>query len=126
MRYLLDTNVLLWYLEGRRDKLSKEIVDLIDNPKNIVYSSVVNYWEISIKNKIGKLNLKITLNKLVKNKFEKIEVKMNHVLANHKLKNIHNDPFDRILISQAQSENLTIITSDKKFKKYKVKLLLIQ
>lgn len=87
--------------------------------------SVASLWEITIKNQIGKLTLGISLEELFayaeRNRIEIIQITYDHLLTISKLPGHHSDPFDRIIISQAVSENLTLISRDKGFKKYKIK-----
>ncbi len=121
MRYLLDTNIFLWWLNDDK-KLKQVYRRLISNRDNIVLVSVASAWEISIKQKIGKLNLKSTLQTCFeKYDFEILAITFNHILMLDRLPLYHRDPFDRILIAQAKSENLTLITADPQMKKYNVK-----
>jgi PIN domain nuclease of toxin-antitoxin system len=82
-------------------------------------------WEITIKNQIGKLTLGLSLEELFeyadRNRIEIIQISYEHLLTLSKLPIHHNDPFDRIIISQAIAENLTLVSKDKGFKKYKIK-----
>lgn len=121
--YLLDTNIFLWWLHGDR-KLADSVRKLISNPVNRIMVSVVSGWEISIKHSAGKLPLKTTLKRCFEiSEFEVLSISLNHVLRLEKLPLHHKDPFDRLLISQAKAENLTLITSDEKIWKYKVDVL---
>lgn len=123
MRYFLDTNIFLWWLNDDKN-LKKEVREIIENPLNQIFLSVVCAWEISIKHRSGKLPLRTTLEKCFKDlSFELLNIKLDHILRLNKLPLYHKDPFDRILIAQAKTENLTIITTDKKILKYKVKTL---
>ena len=123
MRYLLDTNIFLWALNDD-PKLKYNIRKVLEDPKNEVYISVVNGWEISIKNRIGKLPLKTKLEECFKKSdFKVLDISLEHIFQLDKLSRYHNDPFDRILIAQAKVEGLTLITSDQKIWKYKLKLI---
>lgn len=118
MKYLLDTHIFLWWLV-EDSKLSLEFKSIISNPKNIVFLSVASVWEISIKVAIKKLNLKVPLNDLFTNlEFEILPIMLDHVLKLHLLPPLHKDPFDRMLIAQAQFENLTLLSDDEKIKLY--------
>lgn len=125
MRYLLDTNILLWWLEDDK-RLKNPIRQIIGNEANQIQISIVSGLEISIKNKLGRLPLKTKVKDIFKiSGFLILDINLNHVTELDKLplhKN-HKDPFDRILISQANAENLTLITSDQKIWKYKVSLI---
>lgn len=122
MRYLLDTNIFLWSLNDD-NRLKKSIRKILEDPLNEIYVSVVSGWEISIKHKLGKLPLKTTLPECFeKSNFQILNINLEHILQLDKLPLHHKDPFDRILISQAKAENLTLITSDEKIWKYKQSL----
>lgn len=124
MRYLLDTNIFLWSLNDDK-RLKKQIRKILEDPLNEIFASVVNGWEISIKHKIGKLPLKTTLFKCFeKSSFKVLNINLEHILQLDKLPFHHKDPFDRILIAQAKVESLTLLTSDQKFKKYDLRLIL--
>lgn len=123
MRYLLDTNIFLWSLNGDR-KLKAEAKEVIKDSRNQIFVSIASAWEISIKNRAGKLPLKTTLDKCFEvSNFELLNINLDHVLKLDKLPPYHKDPFDRILISQAKTEGLTLITSDQKIWKYNIDVL---
>lgn len=123
MRYLLDTNIFLWWLNDD-NRLKKSFREAIGDSSNQIITSVASAWEISIKSKTGKLPLKTTFIECVeKSEFEVLNIDIDHVRKLDKLPPIHKDPFDRILIAQAKAENLTLITTDEKIKKYDVKTL---
>lgn len=117
MKYLLDTQILIWWIEGS-NRLSKGIKDLIESD-NIKYVSVASFWEMVIKKQIGKLKLGKSLNFILQNlDFDILDIKLEHILKLDGLKRIHKDPFDRIIISQAFEEKCILLTSDKTVKKY--------
>lgn len=123
MHYLLDTNIFLWWLDKDR-KLKDAVQQIIKDPRNQIFVSVASGWEISIKNRAGKLPLKTTLKTCFEiSGFEVLDMNLDHILKLDKLPLYHKDPFDRILIAQAQVEHLILITNDKKIWKYKVDLL---
>lgn len=125
MRCLVDTNIFLWSLNGDK-KLKAEIKEIIENPKNQIFVSIASAWEISIKNRAGKLPLKTTLSKCFEIlDFEILDINLIHTLEFNRLPlhKDHRDPFDRILISQARVENLTLITTDEKIWQYDLRLL---
>lgn len=125
MRYLIDTHIFLWWLNGDK-KLKTPIRAIIENKENQIVVSVINGIEISIKAKGTKIKLSATVKRMFEiSGFKVLDVSLNHVLELDKLplyKN-HKDPFDRILISQARVENLTFITIDEKIWKYDLPLL---
>ena len=119
-RYLLDTHILLWWLEDDK-RLKKPIKDLISDEQNHIFASVINFWEISVKNRKDKLPLKSSLKIIIKEtKFEILNVNADYVLALNSLPPTHGDPFDRLLIAQAKTEKLKLITTDSKIWRYKV------
>jgi PIN domain nuclease of toxin-antitoxin system len=123
--FLLDTHTILWYLKGDKN-LSKKVQKIIDS-KSICYYSIISFWEIAIKQSLGKLQLEMSIgfleNYCKKIGFEKIDLKINHIEQIELLPFIHKDPFDRILISQAITENLTILSKDENFEKYPVSVI---
>jgi len=124
VRYILDTNVFLWALNNHK-RLKTSVKEIIVNPDNEIFVSVVSAWEISIKLKTNpRFKLRTSIKKAFElSGFEILDINFMHVLDMHKLPLYHKDPFDRILIAQAKVEDLTLITADAKIKKYKVKTL---
>ena len=126
MAYLLDTHTLLWFENGNK-LLSKNVKNIIVNSPDKKYISIASLWEIAIKVNLSKLQLHISFKELIKeiekNNFIILPVETKHLFILSELKLHHNDPFDRIIISQAKSENLIILTKDTLFKKYKISLL---
>lgn len=125
MLYLLDTHILLWWL-SENENLSSKAKKLIANPENTIFVSSASAWEIAIKKALGKLSSPDNLEKtLQENNFIPLDVTIPHALAAGKLPPYHQDPFDRMLATQSKLENLTLITHDRIFKKYKVKNILV-
>ncbi|MCG2809945.1 MAG: type II toxin-antitoxin system VapC family toxin [Candidatus Aminicenantes bacterium] len=126
MSFLIDTHALLWYISGNK-KLSEKAIAIIENTKNIVFVSKASLWEIAIKISLGKLQITMpfeTLELFLKeNDLEVLDYNFSHLNILLTLPFHHSDPFDRLIISQAISENLTIITNDRSFQDYQVKLL---
>ena len=121
--YLLDTHIFLWSLDETK-RLTKEVAKILKDPRNRIFVSVATAWEISIKQKKGKLPLKTTLEECFrKSNFEILEIKLPHILQLENLPSYHRDPFDRMLVAQAIVEKLMIITEDEKIKKYDVSVL---
>ena len=113
-RLLLDTHVLLWWLCDD-PQLGKSSRQIITNPKNQVYVSAASTWEISIKKSTGKLTAPEDMDAIVESEgFEKLPITLFHGDQAGSLPKLHKDPFDRMLIAQAQSEGLTIVTNDEK------------
>jgi PIN domain nuclease of toxin-antitoxin system len=124
MLLLLDTHVLLWTIfEPKKlsDTMRTEIVDT----HNVVYISMVSLWEIAIKQSIGRLSIPDVFFDAVykKSGFEVISLGPKHVEQYRTLPLYHRDPFDRMLIAQAHTEKLTLVTSDEKILQYDVSIL---
>jgi len=123
MRYLLDTHTALWLFEGN-EKLPQRVQDIIYYAENEIYISVVSAWEVAIKVSLNKLDftggVAIFLSEIEANNIKLLVVKSDYVKTVEKLSFIHRDPFDRLIISTALAENLTIITIDENIQKYDV------
>ena len=126
MDLILDTHTFLWFIDGNHE-ISTIVKNKITNPKTVKYISIASIWEIAIKLNIGKLHLDFDFEKIgeiiYQNGFEILDLSLNHILDLTNLENHHKDPFDRIIISQAKTEKLGIITKDSNFKYYKVKTI---
>jgi PIN domain nuclease of toxin-antitoxin system len=123
MSYLLDTHTLLWWLTDN-PTLSNEAVKIISNPESIIFISSATAWEISIKKAIGKLSAPDDLEEAIKhNNFIPLLITIEQGILAGKLPPYHNDPFDRMLIAQSITNNLTIITRDSKFSLYQIKII---
>ena len=128
MRLLLDTHTFVWWRD-KPDKLSIKAYDAISSPEKEIFLSTVVAWEIQIKLAIKKIELKWPLEKSIDversaNGFRILPIALDHALYIEKLPlSDHKDPFDRMLISQAMVEDMTIVTADRKFQEYDVKLL---
>lgn len=120
MKLLLDTHVLLWWLDDLA-LLSAGARQAIENEKNTVYVSAVVAWEIVIKRRLGKLNFAHDVTTiLMSNRFEPLPITLSHVLAIDQLPNHHGDPFDRVLVAQALHEGLTLVSRDPEIQRYPV------
>lgn len=123
MNLVLDTHVLLWWLDDS-PSLSKKGRYAIADPQNVVVLSAVVIWEIRIKQALGKLTIAPTFYDVVKNEgFEMLSITSDHAYAVGDLPMHHRDPFDRMIIAQAKSEGLIVVTHDIIFKKYGVPIL---
>ena len=123
MNLLLDTCVLLWWLDNP-DLLSKEASTAIKDPDNQMIVSVVSVWEIAIKKTLGKLESPDNLKEVIADaEFELMPIDYEHAWQVKDLPSHHRDPFDRLLVSQAQIERLTLVTRDPKLKVYNVPIL---
>ena len=131
MKVLIDTHVFLWfYLEPQRIKKNAHNF-LHDTLSNEIFVSHVTAWEISIKYGVGKLKIPDVPEIWVPDRigragFLHLPIEIQHTLRVYNLPPHHKDPFDRLLISQANVENLTIVTEDPNFSKYQVKVSNLQ
>ena len=122
MRLLLDTHALLWWIAG--EPLGDAASDAIADPGNSVAVSAATAWEIAIKRSLGKLRFDVDLeHELRINGFSPLAVTVGHALRAGALEAHHRDPFDRMLVAQAQLEERTIVTRDAVFARYDVPVL---
>jgi PIN domain nuclease of toxin-antitoxin system len=118
MNILVDTHVVLWWLDDPK-KLSGQAHQLIESLENNVFVSAAVVWEIVIKKSIGKLKAPDNLLEMLKDEgFIWLPITEQHALRLEQLPPIHQDPFDRIQIAQALTEGFTLITKDKKIVQY--------
>ena len=126
MTYLIDTHILIWYAEND-SKLSRNTVEIISNLENQIYVSHASLWEITIKKGLGKLDYPDSIPQmsyfLNLNIFSVLDFDFSHYKKYLELPLYHNDPFDRMLIAQAQAEDFTIITQDEKFRNYDISVI---
>ena len=119
MKLLLDTHILLWCASGI---LNKKTAQYILNPGNIIYFSPASIWEVVIKRDLKRDDFNVDPYRLytglLENGYEEISITAYHTLAVGSLPPIHKDPFDRILLAQALSEGISLLTHDEKFVKY--------
>lgn len=118
MKVLLDTHVLLWWLEGG-DKLSRRVRNLIASPRNVVVVSAVSAWEISVKSAAGRLDAKPLLEnferELEQEGFTELPITARHAVLAGVVAFPHKDPFDRMLVAQAQIEGVPLASKDDLF-----------
>ncbi len=118
--YLIDTHILYWYINND-DRLSEDISHIISTQSG-VYVSICSFWEMAIKNNIGKLTLPLPIKDIMsaceKNDISVLPIKAEHIELLSSLPFIHRDPFDRMLISQSIYEGLTLVTADENILKY--------
>ncbi len=123
MNLLLDTHALIWALENN-PTLSEPARNAIIDGNNIVFVSAASVWEMSIKKAMGKLDVPDNLDEEIKlHRFTLLDINAEHAELAGQLPDIHKDPFDRMLIAQANIEKLTLISRDKLIAEYKVKLI---
>ena len=127
MRILIDTHAWIWWL-SQPTRLKAEAVTLLSDPATTAYLSAASVWEIVIKHGLGKLTLPAAPEVLVpramaEDGFVALAIEHRHVLQVAQLPPVHRDPFDRVIIAQAQVEGLPILTADETFSSYAVTVL---
>jgi PIN domain nuclease of toxin-antitoxin system len=127
MKLLLDAHVLLWYLSGD-SRLNPTSLAILDDDRNAKWVSTATLWEIAIKVGLGKIQLGQPFEQLFpmllrKNEFGILDISIGHLSQLLTLPGIHKDPFDRILVAQAASESLTIMTTDTNIAKYSIPVI---
>jgi PIN domain nuclease of toxin-antitoxin system len=124
VRLLLDTHALLWFLAADR-RLGGHARDLIEAPANTVMISIVSLWEIALKSRLGKLviDLGAVLDAVRRTDFISLELKESHLRSLGSLPIVaeHRDPFDHLLIAQAQTEDLIFLSTDAWVRNYPVR-----
>ena len=122
-RLLLDTHVVLWWLSDDQ-RLGQEARRLIANPGNHVAVSAASVWEMAIKSSIGKLSVPDGLEEaILVCGFKPLSITLEHAARVGDLPLLHRDPFDRMLIAQAQLEGLDLLTADAGLRAYSVKVV---
>ncbi len=127
MKYLLDTSVWLWSLTGS-DRINSKGLQVLAGGTDDLYLSAASSWEIAIKSAIGRLHMPEPAATYVPKRMavqgiRPLPISLAHALAVAELPRHHNDPFDRLLIAQAQAEEMVILTADRAFQRYRVNLL---
>lgn len=126
MDLLLDTHTFIWFLNGD-NQLPVSVKNLIADTSNNCFISITSIWEMAIKSSLNKLELQGDFNQIAgflsDNDIEILPVTFEHIQRLLQLHFHHRDPFDRIIIAQALSENLTIATKDSVFQEYRVNII---
>jgi PIN domain nuclease of toxin-antitoxin system len=127
MRLLLDTHTFIWW-DSHPEKLSQTALSLLQDQSNTLILSVVSVWEMQIKLQLGKLKLNLPLSELIEsqqqiNNLQILSVSLAHALALDSLPNHHNDPFDRLLVAQANVEDVFLVSKDAKIAQYSLQLI---
>jgi len=122
VKLLLDTQCWLWWF-AEPERLNEEAIAHIADEMNELWFSVASIWEIGIKNAIGKLPLPEPIDSYISSRMVQLGVQYLEIRAPHALRAAalplhHRDPFDRMLIAQAQIEDMTLVSADSMFKQY--------
>ena len=119
MRYLVDTHALLW-ARSAPDRLSPRTLALFEDPGSALFVSIASLWECAIKSTIGKLVVPADFYRSIAEDYEILGIEVAHIEAYASLPLHHRDPFDRLLVAQAQLADLTVITRDRHIPLYAV------
>jgi PIN domain nuclease of toxin-antitoxin system len=128
VRVLLDTHAFLWWVSERGAKLSERARELLSDGSNDVIVSMASVWEMSIKVGVGRMDLPDAIERYVPDRlrhhgFDLMPIDLRHAFRAGDLPRIHGDPFDRMLIAQAQLEGLALITADPAIGRYDVETI---
>ena len=124
MRLLLDTQIFIWW-DSEPERLPTRLLSLCEDPTNTLLLSIASVWEMQIKSQLGKLDLDHPLGEIIeehrhRNLLVLLPIELMHVLALQQLPFHHKDPFDRLILSQALTEELTVLSVDSMFAHYPV------
>ncbi len=122
MKILLDTHILLWHLTDN-PKPSHANSQLIEDPQHQKFFSMASLWEIAIKSSLGKLQIQQPIDMIVPQEVIILDIRLHQVKQVQELPFHHRDPFDRLLMAQAISEQLIIMTDDEWFGNYPMELI---
>lgn len=127
MKLLIDTQCWLWWF-AEPDRLKQGTIDQIVDEKNELWFSVASVWEMGIKVGLGKLPLPEPIDRYLASRMKELgtrslEIRADHALQAARLPLHHRDPFDRMLIAQAQVEGMVIVSADRMFALYDVEIL---
>ena len=127
MKIVLDTHTFIWW-DSEQTKLSATALRHCQDQANTLILSVVSVWEMQIKHQVGKLTLKLPLADIINaqrmtNDLEILSIHLPHVLALENLPVHHRDPFDRLIIAQANVEGAIVLSCDPLFKNYPITVL---
>ena len=127
MKALLDTHVFLWWITDDQ-RLSFQVREIIADGTNEILFSAASGWEIAIKTRLGRLQLPddpeiFIPEQLELNAIEVLPVQIGHALHVYRLPSHHRDPFDHLLIAQAQLEKLPILTADPQISRYPMEVI---
>ena len=130
LNLLADTEIFIW-VASEPNRLSADVARMIADPGNQIYLSHASIWEIAIKHGIGKLNLPNdpvlwVPSRMERHRMSGLPIEMSHVFGAGRLPLYHRDPFDRLIVAQAQIEGLTLLTSDTRLAEYAVQLIMMK
>ncbi|MBI1298036.1 PIN domain-containing protein [bacterium] len=124
MKFLLDTQIFIWW-DSEPERLPLRLLTFCEDPENTLILSIASVWEMQIKAQLGKLDLKRSLAVILEehrqeNLLELLPIDLPYILALEQLPFYHKDPFDRLIVAQALTEHLPILSVDGVFEQYPV------
>lgn len=126
MNIIVDTHVAIWFLTDDR-RLAASYKRAIEDPENRCFISIATLWEMGVKYSLGKLKLKAELKRIfelfIESGFQFLPITPEHILTNATMPFYHRDPFDRLIIAQANREGYAIMTVDSQFESYNVNVI---
>jgi PIN domain nuclease of toxin-antitoxin system len=127
VRALLDTHAFLWWIAGD-ERLSGSASQAIADGKNEIFVSAASIWEIAIKARLGRLSVpgdpgQFIGGQIVENAFRGLPIVAEHALRVWQLPDHHQDPFDRMLVAQAQVEGLSLVSGDAMVARYDIEVV---
>jgi len=121
LKLLLDTHIVLW-AAGQPEKLSESARILLTTPENVLFFSAASIWEIVIKRGLGREDFKVNPRRLrmmlIAHGYTELPVTSEHALTVETLPLLHKDPFDRLLLAQARTEGMSLLTTDASVSQY--------
>ena len=121
MKFLLDTQLLLW-AAGQPERLSAAARALLTNPSNVLLFSAASLWEVAIKHSLGRADFRVQprllRRGLLDNGYVELPITSQHAVSIDGLPALHKDPFDRLLLAQALTEGITLLTADEQLAQY--------
>jgi PIN domain nuclease of toxin-antitoxin system len=128
VKLLLDTHIVLW-AAGQPEKLSESARTMLTTPENVLYFSAASIWEIVIKRGLGREDFKVDPRRLRKmlimHGYTELPVTAEHALMVETLPLLHKDPFDRLLVAQARTEGMLLLTADASVFQYQESVLTV-
>ena len=128
MKILLDTRILLWLARDEKQHFSSQTIQLLDDFSNQLYFSMASLWEVAIKSSLGKPDFYVDTEKLAQGLLNvgchELPILLPHILKSTSYPYIHKDPFDRLLLAQAETENLFFLTTDNSIQQYEKSFIL--
>lgn len=125
MRFLLDTHTFIWW-NLKPPQLPAHVLALIVDPQNTILLSLVSVWEMQVKLQVGKLTLPAPLPEIIEKQSEQLDllpITLAHIFSLEHLPLHHRDPFDRLLIAQAQVEDIPVLSHDSIFAQYPIQVI---